>query len=174
MEQKLLISGSSGKTYIGFLGCWQVVYVRQMKLFNLMNCRELTRRLSWTSSKSHGPFFLIETVYLLLTKISASATKKDTLPCIKHTECDMDWRIKLKVFKKIVDEFRTENITKRLFVENYFHKKIYQIFIYIVFIFVWNLISKAMKKYYMGPFYTLKGVPGSNFQTLIRVLGSYF
>ena len=77
-----------------------------------------------TSDKLHEPLFLIETpVYFLLIKISPSATKKD-LPCIKETECDMDSRIKLKGFKKIVNEFRTKNMAERLFVENCIYEKI--------------------------------------------------
>ena len=51
-------------------------YVKQIKRFNLVNCRALTRRVSWTSCKSYGPAFLIETVHLLSKKIYPFATKK--------------------------------------------------------------------------------------------------
>ena len=37
----------------------------------------------------------------------------------------MDLRIKLKIFKEMVNEFRTKNMASTLFVENYFHKKIF-------------------------------------------------
>ena len=47
--------------------------------------------------------------------ISPSATKP-SFRCIRHTECD------IKDFMKMVDEFRTKNITQNTnyFVENYF------------------------------------------------------
>ena len=47
------------------------------------------------SDKLHESTFLIETPdYLLLIKFFPFATKKDPLPCINQTECDMNWRIK--------------------------------------------------------------------------------
>ena len=57
-----------------------------------------------------------------------SATKKDPLPCIKQIEYDMDSRIKLIVFKEMVNKFRTNNLTWRLFAKNYFLEKISQFF----------------------------------------------
>ena len=42
-----------------------------------------------------------------------------TRSCIKNTECDMD----SKIFKEMVNEFRTKNTACRLFVEKYFIKK---------------------------------------------------
>ena len=41
----------------------------------------------------------------------------------------MDSRIKLKVFKEMVNEFRTKNIAYRLFVESFFLKNNYLFFI---------------------------------------------
>ena len=95
----LSINASSGKTYAGFLGWWT----------------------SGTSDKLHGPLFFIEAVYLLLKKNLSLRHQNAPLLYIKHTECDMEYRAKLKVLKKIVDEFRRKNIAWRLFVENYFH-----------------------------------------------------
>ena len=54
----------------------------------------------------------------------------------------MDLRIKLKIFKEMVNEFRTKNMASTLFVENYFHKKIF------VFHVEYN---KSMKKYHYLP-----------------------
>ena len=67
IEPRILARGSSRKTYIGFR--WvDKCYVRQMKLFNFMNCREIdssckldVMQVAWTS-------FLIENIYLLLKK----------------------------------------------------------------------------------------------------------
>ena len=68
-------------------------------------------RASATPGKLHELLFLIETlVYLRPIKISPSAAKKDLLPFIKQTTCDMDSRIKLKVFKEMVNEFKTKNM----------------------------------------------------------------
>ena len=45
---------------------------------------------------------------------------------------------------------------------------VFQIFIYTVFLFIWNIIDKALKKYYMGSIFTLwrgSQVPVPYFQT---------
>ena len=52
--------------------------------------------------------------------MSPSATKKGHLTCIKQIKRDMDSRIKLNVFKEMVNDFRTKNMAWRLFVKNYF------------------------------------------------------
>ena len=61
-------------------------YVRQMKLLNFMNFRA-----SWTPDKLHGSLHPLQ--------------KKPSFRCIRHTECD------IKDFMKMVDEFKTKNIT---------------------------------------------------------------
>ena len=42
-----------------------------------------------------------------LTLFALDKNKKDPFPYIKQTECDMDSKIKFKVFKEMVIEFRT-------------------------------------------------------------------
>ena len=125
MKPELSVCGSSGKIYVGFLVCQISGTSDQMKVFNSVNFW-----VSETSDKLHGLLFSTETlVYLLSIKIFPSASIKDPLPCIKHTECDMDSKSKLKVFKEIVDKFRTKSMAWRLFIEKYFLKKISQFFI---------------------------------------------
>ena len=80
--------------------------------------------------------------------------KKDSFLYIKHTKCDMEYRTKHKVFKK----FKMSS-KERISLGDYLWKiisikKIYQFFIYTVFIFI---TSKVVKKI---PLY------GSHFQTL--------
>ena len=136
MEAKLLISGSPRKIYLWFLGRWASGTLGKWNCLISWIVAEMTRWVSWTSGKLHGPLFLIETIYLLLKKTLPLPPKKYPFLCIKHFDCDMEWRIKRKVFKKMVDEFRTKSIPYRLFVENCFHKKNSQVFIYLVFIFI--------------------------------------
>ena len=111
MEPKVTICGSSGKFTSSFQFVW---YVIQMKMLNSINCL-----VSETSDKLHGLLFSSGTlVYLLSIKISPSTSKKNSLPRIKQTECDMDSKIKLKVFKEMVNEFKTyglETIRGKLF-----------------------------------------------------------
>ena len=89
-------------------------------------------------------------------KISPCATKKDPLPYIKHTKCDMEYRAKLKVFKKMVDRLRTKNITWKIISI----KNVSQFFIYTVFVFKIRKIVKKIPQY-VSHFQTLRGVPGS-------------
>ena len=106
MKPKLSISGLWGKIDVVFLVKSDKWYIRQMKVLNSMNCRA-----SDMSDKLHGLLFSIGIlVYLLSIKASPSASKKDPLPRIKQTECDMDSKIKLKVFKELVNEFKTKNM----------------------------------------------------------------
>ena len=76
---------------------------------------------SETSDKLHRLLFLTETLaYLLSIKISPSASKIGPLFFIKQTECDMDSKIILKVFREKVNEFKTKKMAWRIFVEHYF------------------------------------------------------
>ena len=82
------------------------------------------------SDKLHGLLFSNKTlVYLLSIKISPSVSEKHPLLYIKHTEYDIDSKIKLKVFKEMMNEFRRKNMAWRLFKENYSLKKISELFI---------------------------------------------
>ena len=88
-----------------------------------MNCQA-----SEMPDKFHGLLSSnITLVYLLSIKISPSASKNHPLLCIKHTKCGTDSTIKLKVFKEMVNEFRTKNLACRHFKENYSLKKISQL-----------------------------------------------
>ena len=52
--------------------------------------------------------------------MSPSATKKGHLTCIKQIKCDMDSRIKLNVFKEMVNDFRTKNMALETICEKLF------------------------------------------------------
>ena len=115
METKLLISGSSGTTYVGFLGWWTSGTSEQMKLFNLMNCWAIdtsgkldVKQVAWTSFILD--LFHWHCLFAFEKKSLPPPPKKPLFLCIKHTECGMDWRKKLKVSKKMVDEFKAKNI----------------------------------------------------------------
>ena len=85
MKPKLLISIGHRQNLWRIFRLSDEGYVRQMKLFDFMNCRA-----SWTPDKLHGS--------------PHPPRKKTSLRCIRHTECD------IKDFLKRVDEFRTNNI----------------------------------------------------------------
>ena len=53
------------------------------------------------------------------------------LPYIKYTKHDKDSGIRLNVFKEMVNEFRTNNMAWRLFMEDYFFKTFHS-FSYII------------------------------------------
>ena len=69
-EPNFLISRSLGKSYVGLLGWWISGASDKWNCLITWIIGQLTRRVSWTSVKLHGPLFLIETVYLLSRKIS--------------------------------------------------------------------------------------------------------
>ena len=80
-------------------------YVRQMKVFNSKNCRA-----SETSSKLDVRQVACTFLFnwnprlFLFDKNLPLRHKNDPLHCIKHTGCDMDSIIKLKVFKEMENE----------------------------------------------------------------------
>ena len=119
-EPKLSIFGSLGKIYVGFLVFQKSGTSDKWKCLVLWiagQVRDL-RQVVWTS------LFIWNPCLFSFDKKPLSVTKKDFLPCIRQTECDMDSRIKLKVFKEMGNEFRTKNNAWRLFAENYCLKKI--------------------------------------------------
>ena len=86
--------------------------------------------------------------------------QKNSFPCTKHIECEMDWRIKLEVFKKIAAELRTENITQTYFVESYLNKKEFLSFSYIQYLYLSRILYV---KHWRN---SVHNVYGSRFQTL--------
>ena len=109
----------------------------------------MTCQVRWTLDKLYQPLFLIETVYLLWKKYLPSPPEKAHLPCIKHTEFDMDWRKKLFKKKKKKKQFsRNElwmSLEQRISLRDYLWKIIsIKIFLFLIFIFIWNTISKAV------------------------------
>ena len=95
-------------------------YVRQMKLFNFTNCGEieLSGKLEVSTSCMELSFWL--KLFICFFKKLPLCHQKNSLPCIKQTEFQIDWRIKLNVSKKILDEFRKkeyrlETIRRTLF-----------------------------------------------------------
>ena len=72
------------------------------------------RQVVWTSYFNWNHCLFASNKNLSL---SLSITKKEPLPCIKQTEYDMDSRIKLKIFKEMMNEFRTKNWKKYSHIE---------------------------------------------------------
>ena len=85
MKPKLLIRIGCGGNLCRIFKLSDKWYVRQIKLFNFMNCRA-----SWTQDKLHESLPL--------------PPRKRYLRCVRHTKCDIN------DFSKMTDEFRTKNI----------------------------------------------------------------
>ena len=124
MKPKLLISiGRCGKLMLDFQVVRQVVrQANETTYFHELSGKLETRQVAW---------------------ISPSATKKRSILCIRHIECD------IKDFTKMVDEFRTKNIVQNtdysqkiisilhIYIHTY-HMCIHIIYIHIICIYIYS------------------------------------
>ena len=98
VEPKLLISGSSGKTYAGFLGWWQVVRqtnktIPSYELSGNWYVRYLdVRQVVWTT------FFKCNCLFAFEKNLSLRHQKKT--PSLVLSTPSVTWTEKQKVFKK--------------------------------------------------------------------------
>ena len=148
MKPKLLISiGRCGKLMLDFQVVRQVVrQANETIYFHELSGKLETRQVAW---------------------ISPSATKKRSLLCIRHIECD------IKDFTKMVDEFRTKNIVQNtdysqkiisiLHIYIYIHIIcVYILYIYILYVYTY-IVPASWSHFYTMPIFLSQKISLSTF-----------